>query len=610
MKQRLFVYSVFILSIISQNQLSSQPITPEWPDTLPSQEWVSYHLAHPGPYYANPGDPNGAIYYKGRYHLHYIVDVEEPEGGLSWAHVTSTNLVHWKWHPTVLTPSRQGGQEFCSGTAFYTKDDSIPAIIYHDTGTEPNRNYIRIAQDENLDDWGNPKLIDPIDPATDEPVDYWAWWDPDCWVMNDKYYAITGWEDPSLMTSTDLENWTWHGNLFHPDYNGFPEEEIDRSTEDVSCPNMFKLGDKWMLLCLAHTQQSNAKGCSYYLGHFEDGKYLPETHGRMNFHNDTRNIFILTFHAPESMLTPDGRRIMWAWLQCDAVPTGIQSLPRELELSEDGQLRIKPLTELKSLRYNEVSKENITLTSNSDYRFTEPEGKAVEFKVKFKAPLPEEFGVSFLTDPSDNNGVTITAGKNRSDLDISEKHGEDIDVINPAFQLKENEDLTLRVFIDNTVVEIFINGRQAAAVFTYGYWRENPNISLFTRDEEVLVSELKAWNIKSPYNQNPNDLNIESIPGEFKLEQNYPNPFNSKTTIKYALPQNSNVQLIIYDLLGREIRRLIDERQKSGAKTVLWDGRNDNGSRVSSGVYIYRLKVQEYFKNKKFNQIRKLVLIK
>ena len=99
------------------------PETPAFPADPPST-WLTYHLAHPGT--TAPGDPNGAFYWKGRYHLHYIYEAKD---GVSWAHVSSTDMVHWKWHPTTLTPATMGHGLF-SGTGFVTKEGK-PAIIYH-----------------------------------------------------------------------------------------------------------------------------------------------------------------------------------------------------------------------------------------------------------------------------------------------------------------------------------------------------------------------------------------------------------------------------------------------------------------------------------------------
>ncbi len=78
-------------------------------------------------------------------------------------------------------------------------------------------------------------------------------------------------------------------------------------------------------------------------------------------------------------------------------------------------------------------------------------------------------------------------------------------------------------------------------------------------------------------------------PEQFQLHQNYPNPFNPTTRISYDLPRETRVVLKIYDLLGHEVRTLVNEDQASGSKSVAWDSLDNSGRRVSSGVYFYRL---------------------
>jgi photosystem II stability/assembly factor-like uncharacterized protein len=86
------------------------------------------------------------------------------------------------------------------------------------------------------------------------------------------------------------------------------------------------------------------------------------------------------------------------------------------------------------------------------------------------------------------------------------------------------------------------------------------------------------------------DANLpHTIPDEFVLYNNYPNPFNPSTTIRYALPKQTNVMLKIYNILGQEIRTLVNERQSAGVHSVVWDSRNNLNQAVSSGIYIYRL---------------------
>ncbi len=89
------------------------------------------------------------------------------------------------------------------------------------------------------------------------------------------------------------------------------------------------------------------------------------------------------------------------------------------------------------------------------------------------------------------------------------------------------------------------------------------------------------------------ERNDERVPIGFELSQNYPNPFNPSTIIQYELPHASQVRLAIYNLLGERVRTLVDAKESAGVKRVTWDGRNERGERVSTGVYVYRLDAGE-----------------
>ena len=94
------------------------------------------------------------------------------------------------------------------------------------------------------------------------------------------------------------------------------------------------------------------------------------------------------------------------------------------------------------------------------------------------------------------------------------------------------------------------------------------------------------------------------VPQTFNLAQNFPNPFNPTTTIQYTLPQRAKVLLKIYDVLGNEIRTLVDKTQSPGLKSVVWDSRDNNGKSVSSGIYFYQLK------SGKIVQTKRMILLK
>ena len=94
-------------------------------------------------------------------------------------------------------------------------------------------------------------------------------------------------------------------------------------------------------------------------------------------------------------------------------------------------------------------------------------------------------------------------------------------------------------------------------------------------------------------------INGELLPEVFSLHQNYPNPFNPVTKLRYDLPENGHVNITIYDMLGREVKTLINQTQNAGYRSIIWDATNDYGKPVSAGIYLYQIQAGEYMRTKK-----------
>jgi hypothetical protein len=94
-------------------------------------------------------------------------------------------------------------------------------------------------------------------------------------------------------------------------------------------------------------------------------------------------------------------------------------------------------------------------------------------------------------------------------------------------------------------------------------------------------------------------VNRVYVPEKFSLMQNYPNPFNPKTTIRFSLPVDSNVELIIYDVNGKVVKEIINHNMETGSYKVVWDGTNKGGALVGSGVYFYRIKAGNFIASQK-----------
>jgi hypothetical protein len=96
----------------------------------------------------------------------------------------------------------------------------------------------------------------------------------------------------------------------------------------------------------------------------------------------------------------------------------------------------------------------------------------------------------------------------------------------------------------------------------------------------------------------------EMLPVSYRLSQNYPNPFNPQTHISYRLPQGGHVTLVVYNVRGQRVGELVDWQQSAGEHVVTWDGLDDAGSAVASGIYFYQLTAGE------FSETRKMLLLK
>jgi hypothetical protein len=89
------------------------------------------------------------------------------------------------------------------------------------------------------------------------------------------------------------------------------------------------------------------------------------------------------------------------------------------------------------------------------------------------------------------------------------------------------------------------------------------------------------------------------LPKSFELAQNYPNPFNPSTIIEYALPRDARARIDVYNILGQKVKTLVDEYQVAGHKRVTWDGKNDSGQEISTGIYFYRIDTGDFVQAKK-----------
>jgi hypothetical protein len=126
------------------------------------------------------------------------------------------------------------------------------------------------------------------------------------------------------------------------------------------------------------------------------------------------------------------------------------------------------------------------------------------------------------------------------------------------------------------------------------------------------VAEDGSRTVKAAYPEfKPMTIQVEAagsnptqVPSSYTLNQNYPNPFNPSTEISFALSQAGHVRLSVYNVLGQQVRTLIDEDMSAGNKSITWDGRSDNGNPAASGIYFYRIQANDFVDTRKMTLLK------
>ncbi len=162
--------------------------------------------------------------------------------------------------------------------------------------------------------------------------------------------------------------------------------------------------------------------------------------------------------------------------------------------------------------------------------------------------------------------------------------------------------LGLQLFIKDFYNRTIVSGPdyrlgQNIGLIRYTYYGEVISVRIILK---YAIINGKKFGQKIATSVHQKDLN----PLNFFLYQNYPNPFNSETTIRYRLVQHSKVELLIYNLEGKEVIRLFTKNQQTGEHQVVWSGKDQNGKEVSSGIYFYILKSGSFTETKKMTLIR------
>src|SRR5215469_7609142 len=470
-------------------KLAGDRLRPQY-HLLPSHHWMN--------------DPNGPIFFRGRYHMFYQHNPQSAVwGNMHWAHATSFDLIHWKHEPIAISPTPNGPDRdgVFSGSAIV--DGARPTVIY--TGVAPASSLaeatlrdgqhvwretqcLAVAQDSDLRSWK--KLVDPVIAAPPANLEVTGFRDPVVWREGDRWMLIlgSGIRDRGgailLYASPDLRHWTY----LHPLVQGLPSGKDSANPVDTGdmweCPDFFPLADKHVLLI------STMGKVRWKVGTYAQQRFTPEKEGVVDWGS---------YYAAKTMLDSKGNRILWGWIpetrsDADLIATGwagAMSLPRVLSLNLQNELQTEVSPAAHQLRSRRTP---LTGSTHADHQ------KAID-SLRIH-DLAFELDLRFQP-KSDAFTLALQSEDGAPWADIScdnQSNARELRINNIAAPLAGTggSPVHLHMFLDGSVLEIFANETTSVTVRIY---RTASGPLRLTLAGDVEIQSLEAWQM-TPISKN------------------------------------------------------------------------------------------------------------
>lgn len=446
-------------------------------------EKPSFHLA------ARVGwmnDPNGFSYYQGKYHLFYQYHPYNSHWGpMHWGHAVSGDLLHWEYLPAALAPDMAYDEAGCFSGSAVELPDGRQLLMYTGVHKEVQEDgQVREVQAQCLAigdgrDYGkyqgNPVLGEQDLPEGGSKYDFR---DPKMWKAADgTFRCVVGncapGRDGQILLYSSKDGLSWK-------YEKVLAANHGRFGKAWECPDFFGLDGKHVLLTSPMDmlpqglEYHNGNGTLCLIGDYDEKEEV------FTEEQDQAIDYGIDFYAPQTLLAPDGRRIMVGWMQnwdtCNLHSPeqpwfGQMSLPRELSVV-NGRLVQKPVRELLALRREEVRHENVIFSGLKTLDGVK--GRKIDMELSIR-PLDEEnmyrkFAVRFAQDSTYHTAISFRPLE--SILKIDRKFsGTRRAVIHQRRSRvgSKNGEIKLRVILDLFSVEVFVNGGEhvlSATIYT------------------------------------------------------------------------------------------------------------------------------------------------
>ena len=431
-------------------------------------------------------DPNGFSYYNGQYHLFYqYYPYEAKWGPMHWAHAVSDDMLHWHYLPAALAPDTLSDRDGCFSGSAVDLPDGRHLLIYtgvvsagrHLGDLEKVIQHQCLAVGDGIDyeKYAENPVLDGDDvPEGCSKEDFR---DPKIWREADGSYRCIVAVRPAdgsgmilLYSSNDAFHWKFESIL---------AENKNRFGKMWECPDFFELDGRYVLLTSPQDmlpsgfEYHNGNGTLCLIGSFD------ETTKKFHDEFDQAIDYGIDFYATQTMVTPDGRRVMIAWMQnWDTLAIirhkarwfGQMTIPRELSV-RNNRLYQWPIRELETLRRNRVEYHNVLC--NGEMRFDGVRGRHIDMTVKIRPADAnasyEKFGLWFAENELYHTSLSFHPSDSIMKID-RKFSGSRRAVIHQrrAMISHRNGELTFRMILDLYSAEIFLNdGEQTITITLY-----------------------------------------------------------------------------------------------------------------------------------------------
>jgi beta-fructofuranosidase len=440
-------------------------------------------------------EPHGLIYWRGEYHLFYQKNPNGPYWGhLNWGHVTSPDLLQWTELPVAIWPERGYDSEGCWSGSVIEHDGKL-ALIY--TAVDGKKARICAAFSEDGVHFEKYKR-NPLIAGTPEGFNYQDFRDPHIWRERDGYRMIVGSGvndvgGTALLFGSD-DFFTWH--YLKPLMTGSKEN----SGTFWEMPIFVKIGHKHVLIVCEVPGRS-----SYWVGTWKDDVFQPKStqQARLELFNQ--------YLSPTPCVTKDGRIVTIGivpemrgprdqWL---AGWSNLYGVPRVLTLDEDDRLIQRPLPEIEHLATPTYLGSPIQINPASTHILTEIAGTGLEINLTFARNASSSVSAAFRRSPDGWEETVLryewasqilTLDRSRSSLDTVARHATQSVTYEPL----QPGRLDLQIFLDNSVLEVFVDRRNAFTSRMYPTLKESVGVAVACEGGVAILETVRASRIRAP----------------------------------------------------------------------------------------------------------------